>query len=445
VNAQAFCALITPAGSGGINVIRLWGTGAFEAVRAMFTPESRRPLVGTAGSLRYGRLCHEGSVLDEVLIAIPEGATDDRGVSVVDVNCHGGFMAARRVLEALASRGVRCVEDRDLFCCSHLTPYADLIANEAAQALMRAATPRAARMLLAQAGGALRRYVEGLRLRLAAVAAGSNEHALTGNTAVAAEPGSGPGMRGDTSETAVPDASAVLEDVLNSLQELVDNAPGAISLVEPRRLVLVGLPNVGKSSLLNALTGSDRALVHHAAGTTRDYIEVHVAFEGVPFVLVDCAGICFHEDEIGRESVSRALAVASHADGVLLVFELPRGWTPDEELLLEHVAGKRVLFVANKSDLCGGQDERTRRVDCLPFPAVATSALTREGIGELVTGIVKFFHQPSERDSAPAIFNQRQLASARKALAALRLSWATLERRAAVCLAHLGVMLGIRR
>jgi len=394
-----FCALATPRGSGGINVIRVWGAGALGTVCGLFKPHSSSPLSGKPGTLRYGTLRHEGDLLDEVLVAVSESADEGCAEPVVEVNCHGGVAAAQGVLRALVACGVHCVRADEAVGAYPGGVRPHVISAEAAEALLKVTTTRAARMLVAQSSGVLERHLVGLRAKLLRLAGGE-----------------GKSPAGSDAELA-QDAS--VEQIRGALARLVWAAPGAMALVHPRRLVFLGAPNVGKSSLMNALAGADRVVVHHASGTTRDYIEAHVAFDGVPFVIIDCAGIRSGQDQVERDSVARALDVAAGADGVLLVFDMACGWTATEDRLLEHVSGKPVLVVANKSDLCGNGQGRENIATRQSLATATASALSGDGIAELMLKIVSVFHNPPEPDSGPAIFTQRQLDLLRHALTAL--------------------------
>ncbi len=310
---------LTPPGRGAVASLLVEGPGAVAAVAACFRAASGRPLdEAPIDRIVFGRFGAEPA--EEVVLRRREDGA-------VEVSCHGGLAAVEMVTELLGQQGCRPLGWRDWI--RRREPYP--IAAEARLALADARTERTAAILLDQLGGALRREVEEIR---GLVAAGQ------------------------------------IEAARRRLQELLGRAELGRHLVRPWRVVLAGRPNVGKSSLINALIGYQRAIVHHVPGTTRDVVTATTAVDGWPIELADTAGLHESGDQIERAGIARAREELASADLVLLVFDAARPWSEADAALL--AAHPDALVVHSKCDLpAAGEAERTE--------GLRTSA--REGLG----------------------------------------------------------------
>jgi len=355
--AQCRAAVLTPPGEGGIGVIQLSGAGSHEIVRSLF--RGRRPAdFASTDRLHYGHLVKNDELLDEVLVAVTDASP---GGPTFEINCHGGIVAVERVMAALEALGARRVER------APSDDHLDAIQYEAAQALPRALSRQAVRLLLEQYGGALSR-------ELAAAA-----------------------------RLAPREAGTVI-------QGLLATARLGIALCAPRRVVIAGSPNVGKSTLFNALLGDARAIVTDVPGTTRDFISEFIVLSGVPFEIVDTAGLRQTDHIVEREGVRLTREQVACADVVLLVIDAS---APHEEDLsdvrrLAAREGAVLLVVANKIDLVAGNPELLRFADS------SVSAATGEGIAALEKRIVAATVGNDRYSGGPAVFTERQ----RRALSA---------------------------
>ena len=346
---------LTPPGEGGISVVRLRGPAAAAILGRCFRPIGRAGDGADPRHIRYGTIADEtGGTLDEVIVR--------PGEACADINCHGGALVTRRVTGLLVRLGaVETDEPR--------AGTLDAIQVEAWRALLNAPTGLAAAVLLDQYNGALTDRLHELAGRLDA---------------------------GD--------------DVAADLADLQGTAVFGRRLVTPPRVVIAGRPNVGKSSLLNAVVGGDRALVHHVPGTTRDYLDVTVSFRGLPVTLHDTAGLRETHDAIERAGVGRALEQVEAADLVALVFDAScplcdadREWAR----ALSADATRPVAAVLNKIDL--PQRIPTAEVTALVGSApLSVSAQTGEGVETLGARIAEsLFGAPPARGAA-VVFTDRQ-------------------------------------
>ena len=352
--------LLTPPGAGGISLIQLSGPNCAAILGALFHGRrGLRPVDASPGRLLYGHLRRQGVELDEVIVECA-GTTDARRYVI---NCHGGAVAARRVMAALTAGGAREVPWRD---AAH-NPGIDALRREAATLLPSAPTLRGVQMLLDQYRGALSSALHAARQK----AEGGEVNAA--------------------------------RDLLSGL---LATAPWGRGLIEPASLALIGRPNVGKSTLANALLRYERMIVHPDPGTTRDAVEELLAVRDIPFRLLDTAGIRETGHEIEREGVALSVEVLSRADVVLLLFDASAPLTAEDLGLLASRARGRIL-VLNKCDLPARLDaaELTARTGETP---VSVSAATGAGLGALEDRIVAVAYPRIPDAGTAVVFTERQ-------------------------------------
>ncbi len=361
--------LLTPVGEGGISVILAVGDGA-----AGFVSTRLRTPGGARASLLPGRLAYgffhdaAGERLDEVIAACVDG---DR----VELNCHGGAAPARRVLKSLAAEGA-CVLDRDSTLT--LASKGDMVKREVSAALDMAATDLAARVFAAQFGGALRRTV-------------------------------------DEARSALSEGSAGVERARSILHELAESSQTGLALACPRVVAVVGPPNAGKSTLVNALAGFERNIVSPIAGTTRDAVEVPVSLFGVPVMLVDTAGAGLAASGLDAAAQERGRKALAFSDAVVVVIDgsspLPADFRPS-------LPPGRAVVVSNKSDL--GVNETSMTVAASwGWRLVSTSATEGSGMDELSRAILAVLGVPvpnHDLATSAVVFTERQFACISRAL-----------------------------
>jgi tRNA modification GTPase len=331
-------ALLTPPGRGAIAVIHVCGDGAVSLVGSLFS--------GAIGDHpRVGRLRRDGETIDEVMVRQAAGFT---GEETVEITCHGGNATVERVM---ASLGVRRAGAAELLERGVETGHLDRIRAEAWSLLPGALTEFAARVLHDQAEGALSRAVAGFR------------------TAADAE-------------------------------RLRATAPLGIALASPRRVVLAGLPNSGKSTLFNALVEADRAIVSAEPGTTRDPVCERIAIEGVPIELVDTAGVEDPRDALEGMAIDRTRKALEAADLVLFLFDAEAGPRDQELLLFKSLGPRRVIALANKSDAGSKRP---------PVESLPVSAMTGAGLDEIRRRILEVLGlRATVPEGAPVVFTSRQ-------------------------------------
>lgn len=359
-------AILTPAGRGAVATVSVAGRQATERVAALFHNAAGRPLADfPCGRIVFGRWAASEATGEEE--AGEEVVVCRRAADEVEVHCHGGRLAARTIVDSLVARGALEISWQDFAAQQSI----GRIEAEARVALAAARTQRTAAVLLDQLRGAFR-------------------SSLTGAITLI--------RRGDTAEAA---------RILSDLQR---DAKVGLHLTEPWRVVLTGRPNVGKSSLINAILGFERCLVHAEPGTTRDVVTAHTALDGWPVELADTAGLHDSLDEIETAGVQRARQQLQQADLIVLVFDVSSPWTEADEALLAEWPG--AIVAHNKCDLLPG-----RRAD---RPAgLLVSAAQGQGIDTLVREIARRLVPESLLPGTAVVFTQPQLQAVRAALSAL--------------------------
>jgi tRNA modification GTPase len=353
---DTIAAIATPPGEGGIGIVRLSGPDAFAIAARIFD----------GGALATHRVHHghittlEGEVLDEVVVLPYRAPKSYTGEDVIEICCHGGGAVTRAVLRLCYHQGARPADPGEFTKRAFLNERMDLAQAEAVCDLVRATSESQRRLAMRQLEGKLSQRVRQIRDIVLALLTVVEAHVDFSEEI------------GEIDKESLRGGLVGSVEVIRILRE--DFRQGRL-IREGAVAAIVGLPNVGKSSLLNALVGADRAIVTEIPGTTRDTIEDRIVLDGVPVTLLDTAGLSESEDVVEQIGVRRTGDAIRAADVVLLVLS-PSDWDhPENRSVYEERAAGRCLVVHNKCDL-GGEVPR------LGDP-VSVSALTGEGLDGL--------------------------------------------------------------
>jgi tRNA modification GTPase len=364
---DTIAAISTPPGEGGIAIVRLSGPQAVAILQRLFAPARLRADQWLPPRrLLLGHIVEPTSrrPVDEVLVSFMPAPHTYTRQDVVEINSHGGIVAARRILELCLAAGARLAGPGEFTLRAFLNGRLDLTQAEAILDVVRARTDAGLRVAVGQLAGGLSRQVRALRQSLLLVQA----HLVAG---------------ADFPEDEIPavDVAGALRQARAVLAELLREADRGIIYRQGVRVAIIGRPNVGKSSLLNALLRADRAIVTPIPGTTRDTVEETLNLQGVPVVLVDTAGLDAEpRDVIERLGIERSRAALNQADLALVVLDGSQPLTPADADVLALAGEKPALLVINKSDL-------PMQLDLGALPAggrrVAVSARTGAGLLDL--------------------------------------------------------------
>ncbi len=364
---DTIAAVATPPGSGGIALIRVSGPDAVAVVDRCF--RSRTGAMGVLARIQerhatVGGFFRGETLLDEVLATVFRGPRSFTGEDTVEVACHGGVLVTRLALEALLQNGVRAAKPGEFTLRAYLNGRLDLAQAESVAEVIHARTERALACAQRQLQGGLTRSVATLRDSLLEVLAHVEAHIDFPDEDIAP----------DTAEALL----GRLKGVRESIARMVRTAREGEVLRQGARVAIAGLPNVGKSSLLNRLLGLDRSIVSPIPGTTRDTVEAVASIRGLPVMFIDTAGHRETHDPIEREGIRRGREAAVTAELVLLVVDGSAAASSVEVELGRDLAGVPTILVANKSDVEGAR---------VPSGALAISCKTGLGLDQLCVAI----------------------------------------------------------
>lgn len=338
---DTIAAISTPMGEGAIAIVRLSGDEAVAIADKIFkSPNHKRLTEVATHTIHYGHLIDPKTdeVVEEVMLSLMRGPKTFTREDVVEINCHGGIVSVNRVLQLVLRYGARLAEPGEFTKRAFLNGRIDLSQAEAVMDLIRAKTDRAMNVALGQMDGKLSRLITSLRQALL-------------ETLAQVEVNIDYPEYDDVEEMTIPvlleKCGWVREEIIKLLQT---SSQGKI-LREGLSTVILGRPNVGKSSLLNSLVQENKAIVTDIAGTTRDIIEEYVNVRGVPLRLVDTAGIRETEDIVERIGVERSREALKDADLILLVLNYGEELTEEDERLFETIQAMDYIVVVNKTDI----------------------------------------------------------------------------------------------
>lgn len=398
---DTIAAISTPMGEGAIAIVRLSGDEAVAIADKIFkSPNHKRLSEVATHTIHYGHLIDPKTdeVVEEVMLSLMRGPKTFTREDVVEINCHGGIVSVNRVLQLVLRYGARLAEPGEFTKRAFLNGRIDLSQAEAVMDLIRAKTDRAMNVALGQMDGKLSRLITSLRQALL-------------ETLAQVEVNIDYPEYDDVEEMTIPvlleKCGWVREEIIKLLQT---SSQGKI-LREGLSTVILGRPNVGKSSLLNSLVQENKAIVTDIAGTTRDIIEEYVNVRGVPLRLVDTAGIRETEDIVERIGVERSREALKDADLILLVLNYGEELTEEDERLFETIEAMDYIVVVNKTDIERKIDLNRVHELAGKHRVVTTSLLKEEGVIELEEAIAAlFFEGQVEANDLTYVSNARHIA-----------------------------------
>lgn len=394
---------------GSVGIVRLSGTDAIAIARCFFHAPGGQ--VWDTHRILYGYIRHPQTkqLVDEALLLIMKAPRSYTREDVVEFHCHGGIMAVQQVLQLCLSQGARLAQPGEFTLRAFLNGRLDLTQAESIADLVGARSPQAAQTALAGLQGKLAQPIRLLRARCLDILAEIE-------------------ARIDFEEELPPLddnlIKAEIEQILAEVRKIISTADRGELLRTGLKVAIVGKPNVGKSSLLNAWSRSDRAIVTDLPGTTRDVVESQLVVGGIPIQVLDTAGIRATEDRVEKIGVERSRLCARAADLVLLTVDASTGWTAADGEIYEQVVDRPLILVVNKIDL---------GVEAVKYPdeinsVVSTAAAHNKGIEALEQAILEKVQAGSvySADMDLAI-NQRQAAALTLAQISLEQVQATIE------------------
>jgi len=398
---DTIAAISTPMGEGAIAIVRLSGEGAISIADRLFKAKIGKCLEDVAShTIHYGYIIDNETeqTVEEVMVSVMRGPKTFTREDVVEINCHGGLVSVNRVLQLVLANGARLAEPGEFTKRAFLNGRIDLSQAEAVMDLIRAKTDRAMNVAIGQMEGRLSKLIQSLRQELLETLA---------HIEVNIDYPEYDDVEEMTNTILIPK----VERVKSEIRKLLQTSNQGKILREGLSTVIIGRPNVGKSSLLNSLVHENKAIVTDIPGTTRDVIEEYVNVRGVPLKLVDTAGIRETEDIVERIGVERSREVLNKADLILLVLNYNEELSHEDEQLFEAVKGMDTIIIVNKTDLEQKIDlEKVKRL-VGQQPLVTTSLLEEKGVDDLEEAISSLFFAGSiEAGDLTYVSNARHIA-----------------------------------
>ncbi len=373
-SSDTIAAIATAVGESGIGIIRISGSEAISIADEIFTSIKDKKLVDVdTYTAHYGHIVNQGQVLDEVITLVMRAEKTYTTEDIVEINCHGGTVILREILDLILDQGARLAEPGEFTKRAFLNGRIDLAQAEAVADLIQSKTEASMQLALDQLEGGLSEEVNSIKQDLISLLA-HLEATID--------------FPEDEIEDFHPEELAArIDTVQQQIDDLLATSDRGKILKEGIEAAIIGRPNVGKSSLLNALVREKRAIVTDIPGTTRDIIEEVINIDGIPVKIIDTAGIRNSENQIEKIGVEKSEEYLAKAELVLLVVDISSGITEADKRLLKDTKDKEVVVIANKLDLDHHFELKKIREILPDAPIVKTAAISNRGINELETAI----------------------------------------------------------
>lgn len=378
-NSDTIAAIATPLGQGGIGIVRVSGAMALPIAYKIFKPKNNIDIRNRdSHKATYGYIFDEETLIDEVMILCMRAPKTYTREDVLEISCHGSIVSVKKILSCVLKNGCRLAEPGEFTKRAFLNGRIDLSQAEAVIDIINAKTERAHRSSLKQLEGSVSHAVRKIRKNIMAAIA-SIEASID-----------------------YPDADLVTLDnreiqnitlkAVNDIDELLKTANKGQIIKTGIKTAIVGLPNVGKSSLLNRMLQYERAIVTEVAGTTRDTLEESINIDGINFVIVDTAGIRQTNDDVEKIGISRSMKAIAESELVLVLVLLDDfgNTTDSEKELLSLIENKKKIILLNKADILLEEKEK-KAVEMFGDDLIVVSAKTGQGMEMLYKKIKQLF------------------------------------------------------
>jgi len=380
VNIDTIAAIATAMGNSGIGIVRISGDEAVEIADRIFKLKGGKEKLADQKShtIHYGFVCDGEEVIDEVLVMLMKGPRSFTAEDTVEIDCHGGMLVTRRILEAVLRAGARLADPGEFTKRAFLNGRIDLSQAEAVIDVINAKNEYALKSSVGQLRGSVSKRIKDLREKIIFEIA-FIESALDDPEHISLD------GYGEKLMNAV-------ENMSLELCKLIKSSSNGRVVSEGVKTVILGKPNAGKSSLMNVLVGEDRAIVTDIAGTTRDILEEHIYLQGISLNVVDTAGIRDTDDVVEKIGVTRAMNAAEDADLIIYVVDGSRELDENDYQIMEFIKDRKAVVLLNKSDLdqVVSIEEITEKSG---HAVIAISAKKESGIDKLEEEIKALFYE----------------------------------------------------
>ena len=422
---DTIAAIATNLGESGVSIIRVSGDKALSIVSSIFTGKNDRKLDDIRTySMRYGFIIDKDTKekLDEVIVSYMKGPRSFTAEDVVEINCHGGVVVTKRILEEVVAAGARFASPGEFTKRAFLNGRIDLSQAEAVIDLINAKTELSAKSALEQSEGKLSREIDKIRNKLLEIIASIE--------ATVDYP------EDDLEEVTSEKGKESVSKLVDEIDSLLAHADEGKILREGLNTVIVGKPNVGKSSLLNALLMETRAIVTDVPGTTRDVIEEYMSIDGIPIKIIDTAGIRDTDDVVEKIGVEKSREKINNSDLTVLVLDNSRGLDDEDKEIINFIKDKKYIVLLNKMDLESKIDKEALKELNSKY-IIEISAKTGSGLDKFKEVIKELFFSGKVASKDVMITNTRHKEALIRARESLEASKNALDNTFAIDLASI--------
>ncbi len=338
MKTETIAAIATSLSESGISIIRISGDDAVKVADKLFVSKSGKKVSDfNSHTIHYGYIIFNNETIDEILLSVMLAPRSYTGEDIIEINCHGGILVTKKILEIILKCGARLAMPGEFTKRAFLNGKIDLSKAEAIMDVIHAENEFALKVGIEQLKGSLSNKIHQLRDKIIYEIA-FIESALDDPEHISLE-------------NYPNKLSEIINELLDELIKIEENADNGKILKEGIKTVIVGKPNAGKSSFLNLLVGEEKAIVTNIAGTTRDALEENIKINNISFNIIDTAGIRFTKDEVEKIGVDKAKKFASEADLILFVVDSSVSLDENDKEIMKMTTGKKVIVLFNKSDL----------------------------------------------------------------------------------------------
>ena len=369
-------AISTPPGNGGIGIVRMSGKEAFNIIEKIFVPKNKSKIKGY--SIKYGNIIDDNkNIIDEVLVSYfvsPKSYTTE---NMCEINTHGNNIILKKILELCIKNGANLAEPGEFTKRAFLNGRIDLSQAESVIDLINSKSEKEQKAAINQLEGYLSIEINKIKAKILDLMADIEASIDYPEYDIEER----------TSQNIIDES----KNILNMLKKLESTFEAGKILRDGVNVAIVGRPNAGKSSLLNAILKEDRAIVTNIEGTTRDTIEEYVTIKGILFKLIDTAGIRKADNEIEKIGIDKSRKALNDADLVIAIFDSTKKLTEEDKEIIEFIKDKNSIILLNKSDLENNILKEEKIITGLNKKTIEISALEKTGIEELYNSMVELF------------------------------------------------------